>query len=161
MSASPAPAPLRPPVESRLRAGVKIGVVGLSLGLFVAALFIIPHQRPANRVLKIFAEARAGLMTERFEREAWPADGELTAVLGPDRARRLGVLIAECPLAGTWRLEGTKSPSGPAIVFTPAETGQAYERCLRLVDDWIDDGEPAAGDFVVGPDRTRLRLSAE
>jgi hypothetical protein len=161
MSVSPAAQPLHPPTETRLRAGLKVGVIGLGLGLLGATLFIIPQQMPANAVLKVFAEARAGLLTERCEREAWPADGELTAVLGPDRARRLGALIAECPLAGTWRLEGTKSPSGPAIEFTPAETGQAYERCLRLVDTWIDDGEPATGDFVVGPAQARLRLSAE
>jgi hypothetical protein len=32
---------------------------------------------------------------------------------------------------------------------------------LRLVDDWIDDGEPADGAFRVGTDRARLRLTAE
>ena len=161
MSASPAPAPLRPPAESRLRVGLKLGVVGLTLGLLLAALFIIPHQRPANHVLKVFSEARAALLTQRFEHAAWPADGELVAGLSETRARRLGVLIAECPLEGAWRLEGTKSPSGPAIVFTPAEPGVAFERCLRLVDEWIDDGEPAAGEFRFGPDRAQLRLSAE
>ena len=56
---------------------------------------------------------------------------------------------------------GAKAAGAPAILFTPAEPGQAYERCLRLVDTWIDDGDPAAGDFVVGPDYARLRLSAE
>ncbi len=161
MSVSPPPAPLRPPVESRLRTGLKLGVIGLTLGLLGPALFIIPQQQPANRVLKVFSEARAFLLTERFEHEAWPADGELAAGLGEARARRVRFLIAECPRAGAWRLEGAREPDGPAIVFTPAEPGQAFERCLRLVDDWIDDGEPADGDFRFGPDRARLRLSAE
>ncbi len=161
MSVSPAAQPLHPPRETRLRAGLKIGAIGLGLGLLGATLFIVPQQMPANAVLKVFAEARAGLLTERFEREAWPANAELTAVLGPERARRLRVLIAECPIAGTWRFAGVKSAGAGAIIFTPAEPGQAYERCLRLVDTWIDDGDPAAGDFVVGPDSARLRLSAE
>jgi hypothetical protein len=159
MSVSPAAKPLHPPTETRLRAGLKIGVIGLGLGLLGASLFIIPQQMPANAVLKVFAEARAGLLTERVEREAWPADAELTAALGPERARRLGVLITACPLAGNWRFAGAKGAG--AIIFTPAEPGLAYERCLRLVDTWIDDGDPAAGDFVVGPEYARLRLSAE
>jgi hypothetical protein len=161
MSVSLAAKPLHPPTETRLRAGLKIGVIGLGLGLLGASLYIIPQQLPANAVLKVFAEARTGLLTERFEREAWPADAELTAALGPEWARRLRVLITECPLAGTWRFAGAKAGGAPAILFTPAEPGQAYERCLRLVDTWIDDGDPAAGDFVVGPDYARLRLSAE
>ena len=159
MSVSPAAQPLHPPTETRLRAGLKVGVIGLGLGLLGATLFIIPQQRPANAVLKVFAEARAGLLTERFEREAWPADAELTAAVGAGRAPRLRALIAECPVAGTWRFTGTKGAA--AIIFTPAEPGQAYERCLRLVDEWIDDGDPAAGDLVVGPDQARLRFSAE
>jgi len=161
MSVSPAAKPLHPPTETRLRAGLKIGVIGLGLGLLGASLYIIPQQIPANAVLKVFAEARTGLLTERFEREAWPADAELTAALGPERARRLRVIITECPVAGTWRFAGAKAAGSPVIIFTPAEPGQAYERCLRLVDTWIDDGDPAAGDFVVGPDYARLRLSAE
>jgi hypothetical protein len=72
---------------------------------------------------------------------------------------RLGVLITACPLAGNWRFAGAKGAG--AVIFTPAEPGLAYERCLRLVDTWIDDGDPAAGDFVVGPEYARLRLSAE
>ena len=161
MSASLAPEPLRPPAESRLRAGLKIGLVGLGLGLLAAGLLIIPQQRPAAAVGKVFAEARAALLTERFEREAWPADAELAAALGDERGRRLRALIAECPLAGAWRFEGAKSPDGPAVVFTPAETGKAYDRCLRLVDAWLDDGDPATGDLILGPGRARLRLSAE
>ncbi len=163
MSVSPAAKPLHPPAETRLRAGLKVGVIGLGLGLGLlgATLFIIPDQMPANAVLKVFAEARAGLLTERFEREAWPADAELTVAVGPERAPRLRALIEACPLAGTWRFAGVKSAGAVAIVFTPAEPGQAYERCLRLVDTWIDDGDPAAGDFVVGPEYARLRLSAE
>jgi len=161
VSASPAAQPLHPPLESRLWAGLKVGIIGLGLGLFGATLFMIPQQAPANAVLKVFAEARAGLLTEHFEREAWPADGELAGVLGPERGRRLRGLIAACPLAGTWRFAGPGIAGGPAILFTPAEPGQAYERCLRLVDEWIDDGAPAAGDFRVRPDGARLRLSAE
>ena len=83
MSVSPAAKPLHPPAETRLRAGLKVGVIGLGLGLLGATLFIIPDQMPANAVLKVFAEARAGLLTERFEREAWPADAELTVAVGP------------------------------------------------------------------------------
>ncbi len=161
MSATIAPEPLRPPAESRLRAGVKIGLVGLGLGLFGAALFIIPHQRPAAAVTKIFVEAQAVALTARFDRGGWPPDGDPAGLSDEPRARRLRGLIAECPLAGAWRFESGKAPDGPAIVFTPAERGPAYERCLRLVDVWLDDGDPAAGDFVVGPDRARHRLSAE
>jgi hypothetical protein len=161
MSASIAPEPIRPPAESRLRAGAKVGLTGLALGLFGAAFYIIPDQRPANAVTKVFAEARAIVLTARLERGVWPADGDPTQVLDEPRTRRLRALIAECPLAGAWRLETGKAAGGPAIVFTPAATGQPYERCLRLVDKWLDDGEPAAGELVVGPDRARLRLSAE
>jgi hypothetical protein len=89
MSASPAAKPVYPPTETRLRAGLKIGVIGLGLGLLGTSLFIIPQQMSANAVLKVFAEARIGLLTERFEREAWPADAELTVVLGPERAHRM------------------------------------------------------------------------
>lgn len=161
MSASPAAKPLHPPTETRLRAGLKVGVIGLGLGLIGATLRMIPQQAPANAVLKVFAEARTGLLTEHFEREAWPADGDLAGALGPARAPRLRELIAACPLAGAWRFAGVKTAGEPAILFTPAEPGQSYERCLRLVDAWIDDGDPDAGDFRVRPDGARLRLSAE
>jgi hypothetical protein len=100
------------------------------------------------------------LLTSRVERGVWPPDGEFPGMLGEGHAPRLRALIAECPLAGTWRFVGVKT-GGPALVFTPAETGLPYERCLRLVDAWLDDGEPATGDLVVDPDRARLRLSAE
>ena len=161
MPARPAVQPLRPPAESLLRAGLRAGVLGLGLGLFGAALFIIPQQRPANAVLKVFSEARGALLSERSESRDWPADGELAASLGAARARRIHRLITECPLEGAWRFAGAKATGGPMIVFTPAEPGLAYERCLRLVDAWIDDGDPAAGDFVVAADQARLRLSAE
>jgi hypothetical protein len=160
MSASIAPEPIRPPADSHLRAGAKIGLTGLALGLFGAALFIIPDQQPANAVTKVFAEARAIVLTSRLESGGWPADGELPAMLGAGRAPRLRTLIADCPLTGTWRFVGAKT-GGPAIVFTPAATGQPYERCLRLVDKWLDDGDGATGELVIGPDRARLRLTAE
>ncbi len=160
MSERIAPEPVRPPAESRRRAGLKVGVLGLGLGLLGASLLIIPQQMPANAVLKVFAEARVVLLTSRVEVGAWPPDGEFPAMLGAGRAPRLRTLLAECPLAGTWRFVGVKT-GGPALVFTPAEPGQPYERCLRLVDTWIDDGDPAAGDLVVGPDRAWLRLSVE
>jgi hypothetical protein len=117
-------------------------------------------RSPANGVTKVFSEARAVLLTARVERGVWPPDGEFPAMLGEGRAPRLRALLAECPLAGTWRFVGVKT-GGPAIIFTPAETGQPYERCLRLVDTWLDDGDPATGDLVIGPERARLRLSVE
>jgi hypothetical protein len=160
MSERIAPEPIRPPAESRLRAALRFGVIGLGLGLIGSAIFIIPQQRPANGVTKVFSEARAVLLTARVERGVWPPDGELPAMLGEGRAPRLRALLAECPLAGTWRFVGVKT-GGPAIIFTPAETGQPYERCLRLVDTWLDDGDPATGDLVIGPERARLRLSVE
>ena len=160
MSGHIAPETIRPPAESRLQAGLKVGVIGLGLGLFGAAIFIVPQQRPANAVLKVFAEARAVLLTARVESGVWPPDGEFPAMLGEGRAPRLRRLLAECPLAGSWRFVGVKT-GGPALVFTPAEPGQPYERCLRLVDAWLDDGDPAGGDLVIGPGRAGLRLSAE
>jgi hypothetical protein len=161
MSASIAPEPIRPPADSHLRAGAKIGLTGLALGLFGAAFFIIPDQQPANAVTKVFAEARVIVLTARLESGGWPADGDPTRVLDEPRTRRLRTLIAECPLPGGWRVEGSKAVGGPAIVFTPAATGQPYERCLRLVDKWLDDGDGATGELVIGPDRARLRLTAE
>ena len=159
MSEQIAPAPIRPPAESRPRAFLRFGVIGLGLGLVGAAAFVIPQQRPANAVTKVFAEARAVLLTTRVERGAWPPDGDLAALPAEGRGPRLRTLLAECPLAGTWRFVSDKA--GAAVVFTPAEPGLAYERCLRLVDAWMDDGAAATGDLVVGPDRARLRLSAE
>lgn len=161
MSDRIAPAPLQPPAEGWLSAGAKTGVIGLFLGLLGAGLFVIPHQQPANGVTKVFAEARAVVLTARLERSNWPQDGELAAFTAEGKAPRLRTLLAECPLAGEWRFVSGKAQGGPAIVFTPAETGRAFERCLRVVDSWIDDGEPATGDLTVGPDRARLRLSAE
>ena len=160
MSERIAPESIHPPAESRLRAALSFGVIGLGLGLIGAAVLIIPQQRPANAVTKVFAEARAILLTSRVERGVWPPDGEFPAMLGEGRAPRLRALLAECPLAGTWRFVGVKA-GGPALIFTPAEAGQRYERCLRLVDTWLDDGDPAAGDLTVGRDRARLRLSVE
>jgi hypothetical protein len=161
MSESIAPAPIQPPAEGCLSAGAKTGVIGLFLGLLGAGLLIIPQQRPANAVNKVFVEARAVVLTARVERGNWPLDGELSALAAAGKASRLRALLADCPLPGGWRFVSGKAQGGPAIVFTPAETGQAYERCLRLVDAWIDDGDPATGDLIVGPDRARLRLSAE
>lgn len=161
MSDRIAPAPIQPPAEGRLSAGAKAGVVGLFLGLLVAGLLVIPHQRPANAVNKVFAEARAVVLTARLERGDWPPDGELTAFTAGGKAARLRELLAACPLAGSWRFTGGRPRGGPAIVFTPAEPGHAFERCLRVVDAWIDDGDPATGDLVFGADGARLRLSAE
>ena len=152
---------MQPPAEGRLSAGAKTGVIGLFLGLLGAGLFVIPHQQPANGVTKVFAEARAVVLTARLERSNWPQDGDPSGALDPDRTRRLRTLLAECPLAGEWCFVSGKAQGGPAIVFTPAEPGQAFERCLRVVDSWIDDGELATGDLTAGPDRARLRLSAE
>mgnify|MGYP007083874951 CR=1 FL=1 len=118
MSERIAPEPIRPPAESRRRAALRFGVIGLGLGLIGSAIFIIPGQRPANAVTKVFAEARAVLLTARVERGVWPPDGELPAMLGEGRAPRLRALLAECPLAGTWRFVGVKT-GGPAIIFTP------------------------------------------
>lgn len=161
MSDRIAPAPIQPPAEGRSSAGFKMAVIGLFLGLLSAGLLIIPQQRPANGVNKVFAEARAVVLTARLERGAWPPDGDPAGMLDAARTRRLRELLAACPLAGAWRFVGGKAQGGPAIVFTPAEAGQPYERCLRVVDTWLDDGDPAAGDLLVGPDRARLRLSAE
>lgn len=152
---------MQPPAEGRLSAGAKTGVIGLFLGLLIAGLFVIPHQRPANGVTKVFAEARAVVLTARLERSNWPQDGDPADALEPGRTRRLRTLLAECPLPGSWRFVSGKALGGPAIVFTPAERGQTYERSLRVVDSWIDDGDPATGDLIVSPDRARLRLSAE
>ena len=160
MSERIAPEPIRPPAESRLRAALRFGVVGLALGLIGSALYIIPEQSPANAGTKVFSEGRAVLLTARVERGVWPPDGELASFPVEGRGLRLRTLLTECPLAGTWRFVGVKA-GGPAIVFTPAEPGQPYERALRLVDKWLDDGEPATGDLVIGPDRARLRLSVE
>lgn len=160
MSERPVSAPLRPPAEGRLRAGLKLGVLGLASGLFGAGLFIIPQQSRANAVNRVFSEARAVVLTARVDRGAWPSDGELSALPVGPRGPRLAKLLAECPLPGGWRFVA-RAAGGPAIIFTPAEPGPAYARCLRLVDGWIDDGDPATGDLVVGPDRARLRLSAE
>ena len=160
MSERIAPEPIRPPAESRLQAFLRFGVIGLGLGLIGSAAFIIPEQQPANAVTKVFSEARAVLLTFRVEHGAWPPDGGLASRPVEGRGPRLRTLLTECPLAGTWRFVGVKA-GGPAIVFTPAVPGQPYERCLRLADTWIDDGDPAAGDLVVGPGRARLRLSAE
>jgi len=161
MSERPVSEPLRPPAESRLRAGLKVGVLGLALGLFGAGLFIIPQQSRANAVNLVFSEARAVVLTARVDRGAWPPDAELSALPVGARGPRLRTLLAECPLPGGWRFVNGRGAGGPAIVFTPAEPGPAYERCLRLVDAWLDDGDPATGDLVVGSDRARLRLSAE
>jgi hypothetical protein len=152
---------MQPPAEGRLSAGAKTGVIGLFLGLLGAGLLIIPQQRPANAVNKVFAEARAVVLSARLERSNWPQDGDLSAFTAEGKAVRLRTLLAECPLPGSWRFVSGKAQGGPAIVFTPAETGQPFERCMRVVDSWIDDGDPATGDLIVGPDRARLRLSAE
>jgi hypothetical protein len=157
-TASPQPL-FQPPAEGRLSAGAKTGVVGLFLGLLAAGLLIIPQQRPANAVNKVFAEARAIVLTARLERGNWPPDAELAAFTAEGKAPRLAP-AGGCPLPGAWRFVNGKAQGGPAIVFTPAEAGQAFER-LRVVDAWIDDGDPATGDLIVGPDRARLRLSAE
>jgi hypothetical protein len=116
---------------------------------------------PANAVLKVFAEARTGLLTERFEREAWPADAELTAALGPERARRLRVIITECQVPGKWLFEPKSATGGPAVLFTPAEAGRSYERAFGVVDGWLDDGKAETGDLLIRADGASLRLSAE
>ncbi|MEY3548748.1 MAG: hypothetical protein RLZZ552_1116, partial [Verrucomicrobiota bacterium] len=88
MSDRIAPAPIQPPAEGRSSAGFKMAVIGLFLGLLGAGLLIIPQQRPANGVNKVFAEARAVVLTARLERGAWPPDGDPAGMLDAARTRR-------------------------------------------------------------------------
>jgi hypothetical protein len=73
----------------------------------------------------------------------------------------LAAALTQCQVPGNWTFVAKSSEGGPAIVFTPAESGRSFERTLGVIDGWMDDGKSFAGDLRFDGAQARLRLSGE
>jgi hypothetical protein len=155
---------LRPPATTARAEGVKFGLIGLGLGLTIALVFIMIDQRKASVAAPVFSRARTILLFYQAEKGAWPKDFDLAAPgeqFAGFKLQSLTEALAGCELPGKWSFVARTAEGWPAIVFTPAETGASHERIFGVVDDWLDDGKPEAGELRVRPDAALLRLTAE
>ena len=139
-------------------------VIGLGLGFAIALVFIVLDYRKASSVEAVFVQARAVCLQYRGDNGIWPKDSDLPrpgVQMADAKLAPLGAALAQCQVPGGWTFV-TKSPDGgPAIVFTPEETGRSFERTLGVIDGWMDDGKSFAGDLRFDGAQARLRLSVE
>ena len=155
---------LRPPSEPTWFAATKLGLIGAGIGLACALPFIVSDHLKANSVKAPYVQARNILLHYQAEKAAWPKDFDLSSPgeqFAGFKLTALSEALAACQIPGKWTFVA-KSPEGwPAVVFTPDEPGLSFERTLVVVDGWVDDGEPSAGDMRVSAGSASLRLSAE
>jgi hypothetical protein len=155
---------LRPPATTVRAAAVKFGLVGAGIGLTLALAFIVVDQRKADTAAPVFSSARNIILFYQAEKGSWPADFDLASPgeqFAGFKLQSLTEALAGCEIAGKWSFAARSAEGRPAIVFTPAETGASHQRTFGLIDERLDDGEPATGDFRVRPDAALLRLTAE
>jgi hypothetical protein len=162
---NPSQAPLlRAPTGPLWGPAVRFGLIGLTLGLLIAAVFVVIDQLKANSVSPGFVQARIVVLQYQAEKGVWPKDCDLSAPgeqFAGFRLTALSAALAKCEVPGSWAFSARSAAGFPAIVFTPSAPGRSFERTLRVVDGWIDDGSAATGEMRVGPAAATLRLSAE
>ena len=155
---------LRAPLQPLWASAIQRGLLGLSLGLIIALVFVVFDHRKANSVSKAFVQARVILLQYRGEKGVWPKDCDLAAPgeqFGGFKTDQLVDAIAKCDVAGRWAFVAKSAADAPAIVFTPAEPDGSFRRAVGAVDHWIDDGDAATGEMRVRDGDALLRLSAE
>ena len=165
-AAAPAPkAPiLRTPLEPLWLSAARRGFWGLLIGLVVALVFVVLDHRKANSVSQVCMQARIIFLQYHAEKGEWPKACDLAAPGGQFGGFNLAPMtaaVAKCQVPGKWVFQGKSPTGGPAVVFTPAEPGRAYERAFGFADGWVDDGHADKGDLLVREDVALLRLSAE
>ncbi len=161
--APPAPI-LRTPLESLWLSAARRAVGGLLIGLVVALVFVVLDHRKANSVSQVYMQARIIFLQYHAEKSAWPMDCDLAAPggqFGGFNLEPMTTSVAKCQVPGKWVFQAKSPTGGPAVVFTPAEPGRAYERSFGVADGWVDDGQADKGDLLVREDVALFRLSAE
>jgi hypothetical protein len=155
---------LLPPGVPLWFTAVKGVVIGLGLGFAVALVFIVLDYRKASSVEAVFVQARTVCLQYRGDNGIWPKDSELPrpgTILADAKLAPLAAALTQCQVPGGWTFVVKSPEGGPAIVFTPAESGRSFERILGVVDGWMDDGKNSAGDLRFDGAQARLRLSVE
>jgi hypothetical protein len=155
---------LRPPSDTTWVAATKLGLIGAGIGLACVMPFVVNDHAAANSVKGPYVKARNILLDYQAAKGVWPKDFDLARPGEQFAGFKLAALneaLAACEIPGKWSFVA-KSPEGwPVIIFTPDEPGLSYELTLGVVDKWVDDGDPSAGDMRVRPGSATLKLSAE
>lgn len=155
---------IRLPAGTLRQAATRLGLIGAGIGLFFAAILIAVDQSKAGSISPVYVEARSLLLHYQAEKNQWPVAFNL-AQPGPQLAGfkmdALQQALAACELPGQWTFMAPTGTERAAIIFTPTEPGTSFTRTLGVVDQWIDDDEPATGDLRVTRARAVLSLSAE
>jgi hypothetical protein len=155
---------LRTPLEPLWLSAARRAVWGMLIGLVVALVFVVLDHRKANSVSQVCMQARIIFLQYHAEKGAWPMACDLASPGGQFGGFNLEPMtkaVAKCQVPGKWVFQGKSPTGGPAVVFTPAEPGRAYERAFGFADGWVDDGHADKGDLLVREDVALLRLSAE
>jgi hypothetical protein len=155
---------LRVPLEPIWLSAARRGFWGLLIGLVVALVFVVLDHRKANSVSQVCMQARIIFLQYHAEKSAWPMDCDLAAPggqFGGFNLEPMTTAVAKCQVSGKWVFQAKSPTGGPAVVFTPAETGRSYERAFGVADGWVDDGQADTGDLLIRADVALLRLSVE
>jgi len=155
---------LRVPLEPLWASAARRGFWGLLIGLGIALVFIVLDHRKANSVSQVCMQARIIFMQYHAEKGEWPKACDLAAPggqFGGFNLEPMTTAVAKCQIPGKWVFMPQCETGGPAVVFTPAESGRSYERAFGVAAGWLNDGHVDKGDLLVREGVALLRLSVE